>query len=179
LYKIEILVKNPNFGQKYRNFGKIYKFLNKSHASVIYFSVGASPKILWNYGQAASNTQVAGRILANFIYKLKFHKPKLYVYLVGHSLGSHVCGQAGSWLKAKSNGSFVIDRIDGLDPAGPLFLDEISIRKSKKHKKIKSSEETKNEENSEETNGFFKGFDFQWLIKKLQGSFRTCGMFFF
>ena len=111
---------------------------------------------------------MAGRILGNFIYQLKLRKPSLYVHLVGHSLGSHVCGQAGSWLRQKSNGSFVVDRIDGLDPAGPLFLDEKSINKSMKKsiKKLKSDDE---EDNSEEADGFFKGFDFQWLIKKLQG----------
>ena len=43
-------------------------------------------------------------------------------HLVGHSLGAHVCGQAGAYYKILSNET--IDRIDGLDPAGPLFLDQ-------------------------------------------------------
>lgn len=38
----------------------------------------------------------------------------MYAYCIGHSLGSHICGQAGR--KAQ-----IFDRITGLDPAGPGF----------------------------------------------------------
>ena len=37
-------------------------------------------------------------------------------------MGAHVCGQAGAYYKILSNET--INRIDGLDPAGPLFLDQ-------------------------------------------------------
>jgi hypothetical protein len=38
-------------------------------------------------------------------------------------LGAHVCGQAGYYYSFISGGE-KIERIDGLDPAGPLFLDQ-------------------------------------------------------
>ena len=38
-------------------------------------------------------------------------------------MGAHVCGQAGYYYSFISGGE-KIERIDGLDPAGPLFLDQ-------------------------------------------------------
>ena len=146
--------------------------------AILYYDWSNGAKKFWNYGQAASNTQVAGRVLGNFLLRLKKADPSLYIYLVGHSLGSHVCGQAGYWLKKQSQNQFQVDRIDGLDPAGPLFLDEKSVLKVKRLKieaeneleNSKKSESDIEEEDSDETDGFFKGFDFQWLINRLKGN---------
>lgn len=43
------------------------------------------------------------------------------IHCVGHSLGAHVCGYAGKYLR-RMNYSNPIQRISGLDPAGPLFV---------------------------------------------------------
>jgi len=69
---------------------------------------------LW-YPQAASNTRVVGREIGNVARNLveKGGTKASNIWCVGHSLGSHVCGHAGSWYK--------IGRITGMDPAGPSF----------------------------------------------------------
>ena len=42
----------------------------------------------------------------------------LHLHCIGHSLGSHVCGQIGKKIKESH---LILARITGLDPAGPLF----------------------------------------------------------
>merc|ERR1712018_796293 len=46
------------------------------------------------------------------------------IHLIGHSLGSHVMGQAGKQIKADHD--VKIGRITGLDPAAPAFYTEKS-----------------------------------------------------
>ncbi|XP_040217459.1 pancreatic lipase-related protein 2-like [Rana temporaria] len=77
----------------------------------------------WNYGahalypQAANNVRVVGAELAFFIDSLLDADYSLSdIYLIGHSLGAHVVGEAG---KRRPG----IARISGLDPAGPYFQD--------------------------------------------------------
>ncbi|ESO12297.1 hypothetical protein HELRODRAFT_63631, partial [Helobdella robusta] len=76
----------------------------------------------WEYGsndvlypQSASNTRSVGAysavVLGNLVEKHNY--PKNYIWCIGHSLGSHVCGHLGMRLK--------IRRVTGLDPAGPYF----------------------------------------------------------
>ena len=48
----------------------------------------------------------------------------LITHCAGHSLGSHVCGLAGKLLKA-SKSAPMFDRISAMDPAGPLFNNDI------------------------------------------------------
>ncbi|XP_018427680.1 PREDICTED: pancreatic lipase-related protein 2-like [Nanorana parkeri] len=69
------------------------------------------------YTQSANNVRVVGAEIAYFLGFLQavydYHMSD--VYLVGHSLGAHIAGEAGKRLKG-------IGRISGLDPAGPYFV---------------------------------------------------------
>lgn len=48
---------------------------------------------------------------------------ELYVHCAGHSLGAHVCGLTGKLLQ--SSGTKMFDRISAMDPAGPLFFNDV------------------------------------------------------
>ena len=67
-----------------------------------------------NYPQAAGNTQAVGEWLWQLTSQIRKVAPGVYMYGVGHSLGAHVLGKAGRT-------GMALDRITGLDPAGPLF----------------------------------------------------------
>lgn len=76
------------------------------------------------YSQAVANIRLVGAILANVIntmYEELQLKNLDKVHLIGHSLGAHLCGYAGSFLQ--KNFGLKVGRITGLDPAGPFFLD--------------------------------------------------------
>ncbi|XP_064125971.1 pancreatic lipase-related protein 3 [Loxodonta africana] len=70
------------------------------------------------YVHAVNNLRVVGAEVAYFIDILvtKFGYSPSQVHLIGHSLGAHVAGDAGS----RTPG---LGRITGLDPAGPYFHD--------------------------------------------------------
>ncbi|KAM5132708.1 pancreatic lipase-related protein 2-like [Mantella aurantiaca] len=74
---------------------------------------GGSKTLYW---RAAANIHVVGAEVANFIQTLKaiFNYPRSKIHLIGHSLGAHAAGIAGS----RTPG---IGRITGLDPAEPCF----------------------------------------------------------
>jgi pimeloyl-ACP methyl ester carboxylesterase len=68
------------------------------------------------YTQATANSQVVGAEIAklvNTLIKTKGVQAK-DVHLIGHSLGAHISGYAGSKIEG-------LGRITGLDPAGPYF----------------------------------------------------------
>ncbi|BFZ16541.1 hypothetical protein BsWGS_19580 [Bradybaena similaris] len=68
------------------------------------------------YTQATANTRVVGAQIAdvvNAIIKSKGSKADSF-HIMGHSLGSHICGYAGERIPG-------LGRITGLDPAGPYF----------------------------------------------------------
>lgn len=69
------------------------------------------------YGQATVNTRVAGAMVAiqiQALSSLRNSSPDKF-HILGHSLGSHVAGYAGKFLKG------TLGHITGLDPAGPYF----------------------------------------------------------
>ena len=75
-----------------------------------------------NYGTAASNTWPVGNILAyvNEHISRATTSNTFKTTCIGHSLGSQICGFFGKMSK-KLNPPKTIDRIIGLDPAGPIF----------------------------------------------------------
>ena len=75
---------------------------------------------LFGYEKSVNSTPEVGRSLAIFLSELRVNPAK--VQLIGHSLGAHISGIAGSTYKAleKEPGS-EIGMIVGLDPAGPLY----------------------------------------------------------
>jgi len=71
------------------------------------------------YIQSMANVRVVGALTGQLIDFLDIPSRTL---CVGFSLGSHVCGEAGSWLKRKRASLVpVLSRCHGIDPAGPGF----------------------------------------------------------
>lgn len=69
------------------------------------------------YFTPARQTEQVGGLVAALIDKLIVRGAKLSsIHLIGHSLGAHTCGYAGSMIKSGKVG-----RISGLDPANPYF----------------------------------------------------------
>ncbi|XP_037903383.1 pancreatic triacylglycerol lipase-like [Hermetia illucens] len=70
------------------------------------------------YLAASKNTKDAGEQLANFVDFLNEETGMSFntLYLIGHSLGSHVVGYAGKYVTRGK-----VNTIFGLDPALPLF----------------------------------------------------------
>ncbi|XP_050503652.1 lipoprotein lipase-like [Diabrotica virgifera virgifera] len=89
----------------------------KNH-DVNIFVVDWSPIASDQYIFAQSQVRRVGEYVADFVrslineYSLQLDK----LTFVGHSLGAHVCGNAGAALNGQ------VDTIVGLDPAGPLFI---------------------------------------------------------
>ena len=73
--------------------------------------------------------------LFQVLYYMKQIMPrKIFVHCIGHSLGAQICGFTGKLIrkklrKEKEGGhtqtfDSVLDRISGLDPAGPMFFND-------------------------------------------------------
>jgi len=77
-----------------------------------------------NYPQAVANTKSVAQYMAQLFSYLETLQN--YIQCVGHSLGAHICGQAGR-IKFESDNT-AIDYIVGLDPAGPLINDHLEYR---------------------------------------------------
>ncbi|ODN01918.1 Pancreatic lipase-related protein 2 [Orchesella cincta] len=75
------------------------------------------------YPDAAKATKLAGEDLAAFIFTL-LNTDNLRsledIHILGHSLGAHVAGVTGNRMQGISE-EYMIERITGLDPAGPCF----------------------------------------------------------
>lgn len=76
--------------------------------------------LLQTYVKVLPNIGPVGRRVAQFLHFLKVNKAisSSQVHIVGHSLGSHISGAAGSWAQRDFNDT--IARITGLDPAGMI-----------------------------------------------------------
>ncbi|XP_012676384.1 endothelial lipase [Clupea harengus] len=69
------------------------------------------------YPDAVNHTRRVGLSIADLLNWLQddMNMPLQNVHLIGYSLGAHVAGYAGNFVKG------TVGRITGLDPAGPMF----------------------------------------------------------
>ncbi|XP_041477515.1 pancreatic lipase-related protein 2-like [Lytechinus variegatus] len=75
------------------------------------------------YETSVQNTRVVGREISILARKLNkvFGAPFSNMHAIGHSLGAHTAGYAGSDLMRFGRKSDRLGRITGMDPAGPYF----------------------------------------------------------
>jgi len=76
----------------------------------------------YSYDSAARNCIDVGEYLGYCFAALSKSFPSVEYHLVGHSLGAHVVGKAGRVFKRESENQKSMQRITGLDPAGPRFV---------------------------------------------------------
>jgi len=106
----------------------IHGFMNDIHLDNVfnrtkdaYIDRGVSVIIVdWTKGnreyfQSIANVRVVGALVGQMMDWLNVHDRSL---CVGFSLGSHICGEAGSFLKSRGK---VLRECHGVDPAGPAF----------------------------------------------------------
>jgi len=97
------------------------EILKRENSTVFVVSWGKG-SFKWTYEKAASNTKIVAYMIQSLAESIlntttfQSNPDNLYLYCIGHSLGAHICGQAGRF-----SGHF--DRVTGLDPAGPCFED--------------------------------------------------------
>jgi len=77
-------------------------------------------KVTGPYLQAAANTRYVGVAIKRIVEQMD---PGVTIHCIGHSLGAHVCGFLGQAVKEDTKyGKPILERITGLDPAGPYFF---------------------------------------------------------
>ncbi|XP_049878505.1 pancreatic triacylglycerol lipase-like [Pectinophora gossypiella] len=90
-------------------------YLNVSDINIIVVDWGVAANV--NYILASYNVAMVGHLLTEFLNFLIEEGVSMDdMHLIGHSLGAHVVGIAGAFVKKGP-----IDTITGLDPAYPLF----------------------------------------------------------
>ncbi|XP_048489165.1 pancreatic triacylglycerol lipase [Plutella xylostella] len=90
-------------------------YLNVSDLNIIVVDWGVAANV--NYVDASYNVAMVALHLTHFLnFLIDEGVSTDYVHLIGHSLGAHVVGIAGAYVKKGP-----IDTITGLDPALPLF----------------------------------------------------------
>jgi hypothetical protein len=87
-----------------------------SNIIVVDWADGAQ-RALWNYSQSARDTLDVGGQVATHLREIGANPDN--THLIGHSLGAQTAGYAGMLYEARTGNQ--IDRITGLDPAGPNF----------------------------------------------------------
>jgi len=72
------------------------------------------------------NVPPTGQRVADFLQFLSVNVniPQSSVWIIGHSLGAHIAGCAGS--ASISDNNAIVNRLTGLDPAGPLYYLSLS-----------------------------------------------------
>jgi len=71
------------------------------------------------YPVVMTNIPIVGCRVANFTSFLGVNPSSIHI--VGHSMGAHIAGVAGNEVQTQQGGAY-INRITGLDPAGPLEI---------------------------------------------------------
>lgn len=72
--------------------------------------------------EATPRLQMTGFEVAKYLKQfIDAGYPSNKIHLIGHSMGGQLVGLIARQLKAISNKEYVIDRVTGLDPAGPGF----------------------------------------------------------
>ncbi|XP_047737021.1 lipase member H isoform X1 [Hyalella azteca] len=75
------------------------------------------------YAQAVANARLVGAMTGHLIMRMQevLSLNGSSFHLVGHSLGSHLMGYAGSYTSTFGDKPSLVGRITALDPAGPFF----------------------------------------------------------
>lgn len=111
------------------------KDTKQTRVAVIIIGWGRGFEDVLSYKHVAANTRYIS--YAMFLIVREMHEivksRKLYVHCIGHSLGGQACGLAGKDLIAAGGDTLKLDRISGLDPAGPLFCEDVPYPFDYKH----------------------------------------------
>ena len=96
------------------------------------------------YGQASVNTWTVGNVIGYLHENIirRQNSSNTETYCIGHSLGSHVCGFFGKMVNELLGQKYRLQKIVGLDPAGPIFDDPLHNPNLRLNKEDAKSVET-------------------------------------
>lgn len=112
-------------------FCRIVKHAYVVHLDVNVIVVDWRRLSLSHYRTAYKHMHLVGKTVAKFLDFLWTLVPRESVHVIGHSLGAHVAGISGHYVRSGK-----IHRITGLDPAGPMMR-----KQPRKHKLDKNDAE--------------------------------------